>query len=186
MKRVYLFLLLSLSFYFIQSCKSKKTAITIEQVQVDTVLIDSSELVVVDTINYFKHYIDSVQIGTVNKVIGESILAEKALPELYISNDYIAIWGDSIQADKAILQLINAWKEGLNPKDYHLSSILDMNDYLKENPEDRKSQAIFDILLSDGILAYAHNLNQGKLEPESLYPSWNFFSRNLPMMLLEN
>lgn len=181
MKKVYLLLSLSLSLYFIQSCKSKKTAIDIDLSRVDTTLIDSNTIVFIDTVNYYKQLIDSIKIGKENSILGESILAEKALPELYYSNDYKVIWKDTIQSDKAILQLINAWKEGLNPKDYHLSSILDINDYLKKNPNDRKTQAIYDILISDGILAYAYNLNQGKLEPESLYPSWNFFSRNLPM-----
>lgn len=187
MKRVYLFLSLILLFYFIESCKSKKSAVELVVTEVDSTLFVSEEIVVVieDTTDYLRFFIDSIQLGKDNSLIGESILAEKALPELYFKNDYAPVWEDSKKAKEGILEIISAWKEGLSPKDYHLSAILDLKDYLEENPEDRKSKALFDILLSDGILAYAHNLNQGKLDPESLYPTWNFFSRNLPNDAIE-
>jgi murein L,D-transpeptidase YcbB/YkuD len=133
-----------------------------------------------DTQNYIPYFIDSVQIGKTNSLIGESILAEKALPELYFINNFEFIWSDSVVKRSAILALAEAWQEGLNPKDYHLASILEIDEYLINKPSDRKTAAILDILLSDAILAYAENLNQGKLDPESLYPTWNFFSRNLP------
>jgi murein L,D-transpeptidase YcbB/YkuD len=180
MKHVLFLLLLSLPFYFISSCKSKKSSATSSEVKVNTKKKDTVVVLFVDTANYIHLYIDSVQIGKKNSLIGETILAEKALPELYFLNKYELLWTDSIVRSKAILQLIEAWKEGLNPKDYHLESILDINDHLLLDTTDRRSKAIFDILLSDGILAYAENLNQGKLDPESLYPTWNFFSRNLP------
>lgn len=182
MKRIHFVLLFTLTLYFIQSCKSKKTAIDLSYETIDTNLLDSSSVfALIDTANYIREIIDSIKIGKANSLAGERILEEKALPEFYILNDYELLWTGEIEKDKAILELISAWKEGLNPKDYHLATILEINDYLKENPGDRRNKAIFDILLSDGILEYSQNINQGKLDPESMYPTWNFFSRNLPM-----
>ena len=49
-----------------------------------------------------------------------------------------------------------------------------------EHPDDIKKGSEFDLLLSDGLISYTDHLINGKLDPVSLYPSWNFFSRNLP------
>jgi len=181
MKKILFLFILTFTLYFIQSCKSKKLKSEINYPTVESSKVDSSlKLVFHDTVNYIRQIVDSIKIGKSNSLIGEHILEEKALPEFYLLNDYHLIWADSVVRDKAILQLISAWKEGLNPKDYHLASILELNDYLKHKPYERRSKAIMDILLSDGVLEYSQSINQGKLDPESMYPTWNFFSRNVP------
>ena len=180
MKRVYFLHILLIAFYLAQSCKSNKPANIPIAASVDTTHIDTESVSIsIDTINYLHLFLDSIQLGKENNLVGEDIHAENALHEFYSMHDHQLVWRDSLKSDEAIRQIIMAWKEGLNPKDYHLESLLDLNSYLGSKPTDRESEAIFDILLSDGLMVYADHLTQGKLDPESLYPSWNFFTRNL-------
>ena len=180
MKRILLFSpFFLLILLFAHSCKSK-----LASTETTTEIPDESEVIVeeqvADSINFIQIYIDSIQIGRENRILGESIHAEIALPEFYAKQNYQLVFKDEYIKSEAIIALITSWKEGLNPKDYHLESILKLHSYLEDHPEDQKKKAVFDILLSDGLIVYAYQLYKGKLDPESLYPTWNFFSRTLP------
>ena len=105
MKRIYLFQILIVAFYLVQSCKSKIPKSEYSVFVEDSITVDTvASIIYVDTIDYLQLYIDSILIGKENSIIGEDILAEKALPEFYRKNNYQAFWIDSLKADEAIRQ----------------------------------------------------------------------------------
>ncbi len=132
-----------------------------------------------------KETIDEIQSGEITHLNGVLLYAETGLPEFYKEIGYKTIWADPKKANEAISQLTMAWQDGLNPLDYHLEVILDLQNAIKNNPNDKNSQVIFDILLSDGLMEFGYNLNNGKLDPKSLDHSWNFPGRHFADDVLE-
>jgi murein L,D-transpeptidase YcbB/YkuD len=120
-----------------------------------------------------KETIGKIQSGETTHLNGVLLYAENGLPKFYEKIGYTTIWQDSKKANEAISEITMAWQNGLNPKDYHLDAIKKL-----QNSKSAEDQVIFDILLSDGLMEYAYNLNHGRLDPESLDPSWNFPERH--------
>lgn len=125
-----------------------------------------------------KETIDKIHSGETTHLNGVLLYAENGLPEFYEEIGYTTIWADPKKANEAISLLTLAWQDGLNPLDYHLEVILDLQNANKNNPNDKNSQVIFDILLSDGLMEFGYNLNNGKLDPKSLDHSWDFPERH--------
>jgi murein L,D-transpeptidase YcbB/YkuD len=101
------------------------------------------------------------------------LYAEKGLPEFYEKIGYTTIWQDPKKANEAINEITMAWQNGFNPNDYHLEAIKKL-----QNSKNADDLLKFDILLSDGLMEYGYNLKHGRLDPESLDPSWNFPERH--------
>lgn len=185
MKRVYLLALFTfLIVLLVFSCKSKLAPVThpiISDNAINTIVENESE----SDINYIYDFLDSIQTENENTIAGETLHKKQDLYEYYSKKDFQRYWTDSLRSGDAIIALITSWKEGLNPKDYHLEALLDLHHYLIEHPDDIKTGSEFDLLLSDGLLSYTDHLINGKLDPKSLYPSWNFFSRNLPHNVID-
>ncbi len=185
MKRVYLLVLFTfLIVFLVFSCKSKLAPVNVsfitENVS-ESLAENESEL----QINYIYDFLDSIRTENENTIAGETLHKKQDLYEFYNKNNFQRYWADSLRSSDAIITLITSWKEGLEPKDYHLEAILDLHHYLLEHPDDIKTGSEFDLLLSDGLLSYTDHLINGKLDPKSLYPSWNFFSRNLPHNVID-
>ena len=132
-----------------------------------------------------KETIDKIQSGEITHLKEVILYAETGLPEFYKKIGYIPIWDDPRKANEAINQITLAWQNGLNPSDYHLKSILDLQIAIKNNPNDKNSHVIFDILLSDGLMEYGYHLNNGKLDPKTLSPGWNFPTRHFADNVME-
>jgi len=163
-----------------QSCKSKVVTQEDPIVKIDSIeTVPPTAVLIVDTIDYLKRFIDSLQQSVDNKLLGESIYQKSALLTIYKKSDFQLQWNDSNESKVAIQLLISAWKEGLEPRDYHLDDILYYFDQLQQNKEDLRQEAILDLLLSDALISYSKHLTSGKINPETLYPKWNFYSRTI-------
>jgi murein L,D-transpeptidase YcbB/YkuD len=98
--------------------------------------------------------------------------------EFYFGDKYQPVWTERDQADKVLEILASAAKDGLDPEDYHYTILKMMLDQHKvaQKTSDR-SRAIFDILLSDGVILYIRHLSQGKVDPRQMDASFNYSRR---------
>ena len=115
-------------------------------------------------------------------VIGdERIYASVVLPQFYERRAYWPAWCDdkgiSPQADALIDAINDARLEGLEPHDYHLTSLeracTELRaDLEKKVPLDQERFADFDLLVTDAFLIYASHLLAGRINPETIDPEW--------------
>ncbi len=103
-------------------------------------------------------------------VAGTHLFSKKVIPAFYAYREYAPAWTDPNTVAQAIASIKSAYKEGLNPEDYHLSKILK---YKSRQNSTAKDAVFMDILLTDGILLYASHLYNGKVDPVSLDSDWN-------------
>lgn len=93
----------------------------------------------------------------------------------YSENNYQPVWIDREQAVRVIEVLAGATEDGLNPEDYHYTSLKAMLDQSDVNwATGNRARALFDILLSDGVILYIRHLSQGKVDPRQMDPSFNY------------
>ncbi|MDW7692135.1 L,D-transpeptidase family protein [Flammeovirgaceae bacterium SG7u.111] len=103
-------------------------------------------------------------------VAGTHLFSKKVIPAFYAFREYVPAWTDPNTVAQAIASIKGAYKEGLNPEDYHLSKILK---YRSRQNNTAKDAVFLDILLTDGVLLYASHLYNGKVDPVSLDSDWN-------------
>jgi murein L,D-transpeptidase YcbB/YkuD len=99
--------------------------------------------------------------------------------EFYFGDKYQPVWTERDQADKVLEILASAAKDGLDPEDYHytiLKMMLDQHKVARKTSD--RSRALFDILLSDGVILYIRHLSQGKVDPRQMDASFNYSRRD--------
>ncbi len=84
------------------------------------------------------------------------------------------LWNGA-DADLALKALRDSYLEGLNPDDYHLVALDKLFTNVDESPQ---LSAQRDVLLTDGIVHLARHLVEGKVDPRTLDPSWNYTRRD--------
>ncbi len=116
------------------------------------------------------------QIWTTGQLdIGYSNVASKhILPKLYERNDFQLIWQNLQNVNDLLKELKNIEEDGLNPEDYHLSTLLVQKLHLEQSESSEPSLlADYDILLTDSLVRLIYHLYFGKVDPENLHPNWN-------------
>lgn len=93
---------------------------------------------------------------------GERVGKTAALLEAYRARDWAPIWSE-LAAGELRHAVADASNDGLDPADYHLGAI----DRLGHETGSRQAAADLDILRSDAFLRLAHDLGQGKVDPET-------------------
>lgn len=104
------------------------------------------------------------------------VVYQPAIIEAFYSDDnYQPVWVDREQAVRVLEVLAGAAEDGLDPEDYHYTSLKAMLDQSDVNwATGGRSRALFDILLSDGVILYIRHLSQGKVDPRQMDPSFNY------------
>lgn len=147
MNKIYLFIILLLFL----SCK-KESIINLDTFKISNSNDREGEIIEIDTIliNPFK---------------------SKSLSDFYNSRENQTAW-QSEKNRKIILERIkNCESEGLNPSDYNISKLLELE---KKFPElDESEQVNYDILLTYNLQKYLSHLRNGKLDPAKLYKNWD-------------
>ena len=116
------------------------------------------------------------QLWTTGKLnIGYASIASKHwLPDLYERNDFRLLWQNPQNVTDLLNDIGSIAEDGLNPEDYHLSELLVLKLRLDENKSpDPSLLADYDILLTDSLVRLCYHLQFGKVDPESLDPTWN-------------
>jgi murein L,D-transpeptidase YcbB/YkuD len=102
----------------------------------------------------------SLSQGRTVVVSGDPICASRPLPLFYTRRQFGQAWSAG-DRDELLAAISDAASDGLDPADYHLASITGTSD-----AEGR------DLLLTDAFLLLASHLLSGRVDPESIEPTW--------------
>ncbi len=113
---------------------------------------------------------------------GEGLSCESVLlPKFYSERYFQPAWSDDngpIPYVKNFLDVIDtAYREGLNPEDYHPGKIkaviVELNERRnKGEPLDAVKLTDLDLMLTDAFLLYASRLLEGRVDHQHVYPDW--------------
>lgn len=115
----------------------------------------------------------------------QPILAHQAVASFYQQNGFDPAWttptGPMVLADNLLAVLRKADRDGLRPADYHVPAIDSMWHHLRAKagsgePIDPRLLADFELLCTDAFLRYGGDLQNGRLDPVEITPSWNIGS----------
>lgn len=104
--------------------------------------------------------IDSLSQGRIVTIGGDPICASRPLPLFYSRRQFAPAWS-ARDRDDLLAAIRDAKNDGLDPADYHLAAIERTSD-----PEQR------DLLLTDAFFLLASHLLSGRVDPESIEPTW--------------
>lgn len=127
--------------------------------------------------------IQTLKEGGATEIEGEYIHSKSILPAFYKNRDFMPAWDNWEALLDAMEALEGSYLDGLNPHDYHYDEvgrlIEKIEPKLKEDKLDYRWIAEFDILITDAVLLYAFHLLDGKVDPVSLDPDWNYSFQEL-------
>jgi murein L,D-transpeptidase YcbB/YkuD len=124
---------------------------------------------------------DTIHQGEQPHVLPEPVRASATLGLFYDMRNYEPAWPTYDDIQRILAELAASEKEGLNPDDYHYSTLKSLEaEYFatREGGEKDRLHAAFDVLLSDGVLLYARHLQEGKVDPARVESTWNFARRD--------
>ncbi len=128
-------------------------------------------------------YSEAILDGSNRKIGGEQIAATTVLPAFYAARAFTPAWSDPGRFGHLVEILEGAHTHGLNPDDYHFSTLAEWVD-----AQDPSRIAARDILATEALIRYGYHLHFGKIDAVTLDPDWNLTRRlhNLePVRLLE-
>ncbi len=115
---------------------------------------------------------DGIRVGDIY------LYGQDTIIKYYIQREYSPVWADPVNR-RDYLEIIEGSKDdGLMPEDYHLEkirSLMDLGDAM-----DPYNEAQLDLLMSDGMILYAHHMNFGKVSQANLRGSWKVPDTPLP------
>ena len=102
-----------------------------------------------------------------------NVASKQILPRLYERNNFQLIWGNLQNVNDLLNELKAIEEDGLDPEDYHLSTLLIQKLHLEQNKSPEPLLlAEYDILLTDSLIRLIYHLYFGKVDPENLHPNW--------------
>jgi len=111
--------------------------------------------------------------------IGDARIASiQVLPELYERRRFTPVWHNRNAIDDLLRALKDSAQDGLDPDDYHLTSLQQLEQILATTESsDPVDLASFDLLLSDALIRLSYHLLFGKVDPQKLDSNWNLIRR---------
>ncbi len=107
-------------------------------------------------------------------IAGAKITNLPVTREFYERNDYAPAWTDPAAVNELSASIDQAWREGMNPVDYHRDQVAGLIDgSLSLDPPAR------DLLLTDSLVRLTYHYALGKVDPKDYVATWNF-ARHLP------
>jgi murein L,D-transpeptidase YcbB/YkuD len=110
------------------------------------------------------------------KIAGAGIVSTLSLPSLYGDVGFQPLWRDPVTVQELIALVRESHDDGLSPVDYHLTPLARLWPVVRANPTPA-NVADFDILATDAYVLLLYHLYYGKVDPNSLEPTWNFSTR---------
>ncbi|MCC5795474.1 MAG: L,D-transpeptidase family protein [Chromatiales bacterium] len=95
------------------------------------------------------------------------------LIRFYERRQFTPAWAEAAKRDVLFATLASSARHGLDPDDYHLQRLMELDALLRTEPTP-KLAADIDLLATDALARLAFHLRFGKVNPEQLEPSWNF------------
>ncbi|MDJ0875806.1 MAG: L,D-transpeptidase family protein [Desulfobacterales bacterium] len=119
----------------------------------------------VEQIRYAHEY----KIGPIH-VAGRDLVAA-----FYEQRGFAPAWGRQAQVDGLMEAIRRIEADGLDPKDYYLSELLDYHQKIAAaDIADGQLKAEFDLILTGSLIRLCYNLIFGKVDPITQHASWNF------------
>ncbi|PHQ26994.1 peptidoglycan-binding protein [Marinobacter guineae] len=124
--------------------------------------------------------VEALSAGFPVKVLGDTLMAHKALPAFYGANGYQRAWQSPELRHQLIKAVERASDDGLNPVDYHADILSDlafrpMEDFSAD------LQADLDLLFSDAFLILSSHMLEGKVNPQTVHAEWTANRRERAM-----
>ena len=120
---------------------------------------------------------DDLNQGIQPQVLPQALRASETLDLFYAARNYRPAWDHYANIEPVLAELGASTREGLEPEDYHYSLLRSLEagyfDAFEQKQRDRL-RAAFDVLLTDAVLLYARHLQEGKVDPGRIEPTWNF------------
>ncbi|TAM62916.1 MAG: murein L,D-transpeptidase [Rhodanobacter sp.] len=105
-------------------------------------------------------------------------LAE-AEAQFYEQHAFAPAWGRADTVRQLLLALQGMTDDGLDPQDYGLSQLAQMQAALATSAATPQQRAQFDLLATEAYLSALMDLQRGKVDPATLDPHWNFDAHQL-------
>ena len=103
------------------------------------------------------------------------IASGELLSRFYERRDYAPAWIDSDQIAELVTAIKSTARDGLDPSDYHLDSVLNIQSALSASQINTAAEiADADLVLTDSLIRLGYHQRFGKVNPYSLDPNWNF------------
>ena len=111
-------------------------------------------------------------------------IAGQALPnqsvlDAYAFRDYNPIWIEKKQLNMSLYKLVDilesASSHGLNPIHYHLETL---KEYLALKTPTSQQLAELDVIATIALASFAHDLSNGRYEPQLIDPNWRLDAPN--------
>jgi len=97
------------------------------------------------------------------------------LPRIYERRSYAPLWTSAESIRQMLAAAAAAYAEGLDPDDYHYSSLRTWIDEAGEVlTTDPRERATVDLVLTDTLVRLGRHLRQGKVDPVSIDAAWDF------------
>jgi len=106
--------------------------------------------------------------------IGNDLLyTPDRLNNYYSKHNYEPLWFQKENREELIEIIRNAYVEGLNPTDYHLERIEDLENQMTGGNRDIDLLANLELLLSDAVVLYSYHLLWGKVDQSKIRKDWD-------------
>jgi murein L,D-transpeptidase YcbB/YkuD len=111
-------------------------------------------------------------------IAGGEIVSTVGLPQIYGKGGYQPLWRDPARVRELIALIQESYDDGLSPVDYHLTPLARLWPTARAHPTP-DNIADLDILATDAYALLLYHLYFGKVDPQSLEPTWNFSTRQI-------
>jgi len=126
-------------------------------------------------------YINELEGSGTIKLAKQKIIGNPVITDLYKNENYQPVWDNASNRKDLIEILDDSFFEGLNPEDYYYDFIEEHNKKIESGIRITMDEyAIADIVMTNATLTYALHMIQGKVNPTTLDPNWNYSMRPLP------
>lgn len=125
---------------------------------------DASDAAFLD-INIFQNQIITIDSTLINSYNSED------LKSFYKKYNNETVWSSKDQRNSIIKALLDSEKEGLQPKDYNVYALQDI-EKIYDNLSD-STLVKYDLLLTVNLQTYISNLSKGRIKPTDVYRDWD-------------
>lgn len=126
----------------------------------------------VDQDEFIRQKVEMIAAGIPATAGDDIIYCRTVLPQFYQARQFKKAWNER-EARDLIQTISQADEEGLNPENYHLKSLQE----LQGKEKDGILNAEYDLLLTDAFLLYSTHFLNGKINPETVDSEWQAVRR---------
>lgn len=105
---------------------------------------------------------------------GDTLTRTDSLADLYARNNYTPFWLYKQRIEDVLHIFKNSTSDGLNPEDYEYTALQRQYADCLKDPITVTEAMSLEIAISRSVLLYVKHLYNGKVDPVSVFPEWNY------------